>query len=131
MSPAAYRFAAAVALVFSSACVAPLPGADLPPRQPPTRPGETASSAPSPLASVRIEKSDYVDLEEAVIRLGLKPQPREATRKVFFGDKSQQLVVEPESREALVNGLRVFLGEKIVARKGRLYLSKIDFFAKE
>lgn len=122
MSPAASRFAALAVLVvwFGAESL----GADEPPaRLAPSRPVEKTAALP-PLATTRLNNLPYVDVDDAFARLALKAKSG-GGRKVVFGEN--QLVIEADSREAAVDGLRVFLGEPILARKGQLYVSKTDF----
>jgi N-acetylmuramoyl-L-alanine amidase len=128
MRPAAFRFAAVAALAFGfdwSRVV----GAEDAPRVAPSRPNEVekVSAAVTKLAVTRINNAEYVELDDAVARLGLAPKAATAGRKLTFADRDTQLVLESDSREAYVDGLRILLGQPVVTRKRQLYLSKIDF----
>lgn len=125
MLPAAFRFAA---LVFLGP--AGTDAADVGTRSAPTRPAGsvgTAGAVQPRLAVTRIGGVEFLDLDDAMARLGLNSKKSEAGRKFTFTGGKNQLIFETESRETFINGLRVFLGQRIAAQRGNLFISKIDF----
>ncbi len=86
---------------------------------PPTR--------PTPLATTRFNDVAYVDLADAAVRLGLKIFPGETARKVTLVGPGTKVDLAAESREAAVNGLRLFLGNPVLLRGGLFYVGKVDF----
>ena len=123
MCSAAPRLAALAGLALLSFGVGQPPAEAATGRTPPTRP--TQSTVAASLPSTRIDGLDYFDMERAAARLGLTARGREG-RKFVFADQKSRLLVE-DGREVFVDGSRVFLGSPIVARQGRLHISKIDF----
>lgn len=133
MFPAAIRhlvLGAALLLAASSAHAA-----DAPARTAPTRPGAAApapasSPAPSMASSVPLKKigvADYVNLNDAATRLGLKFSWVKRGRIVLLSGPGARAEIEADSREATINGLRVFLGDKAEDSGGQVYVSRIDF----
>jgi len=82
-------------------------------------------------AAVRFGSIDYVSVDDAADRLGLKvvrlaPQPA-----VILKDGARPVArLADHSREADLAGLRVFLGDPVVARGGALYVSRTDYLAR-
>jgi len=65
-------------------------------------------------------------------RCGDPPRPEghvdgAAKKKLILADESNRAEFKSDSREVLVDGLRIFLGDKAVLRKGQLYVSRTDF----
>ena len=147
MRPAAPRFLLGWVAALLSAVA--LPAADSPARSAPTRPAPVTSPAgkktPEPTASkqanaapkpqaktaapavARSPKIEYTGLKEIASRLGLKATWDAATRKAVLSDQTRRLELEADSREARINGLRVFLGFPAALRRGQLEVSRIDF----
>ncbi len=79
-------------------------------------------------ASVRFGAIDYVSIDDGADRLGLRvvrlaPQPA-----VILKDGTRPVArLADHSREIDLEGLRVFLGDPVVARGGTLYVSRIDY----
>ncbi|MSU69919.1 MAG: hypothetical protein EXS39_03925 [Opitutaceae bacterium] len=82
---------------------------------------------PAALATTRFNNLEYVSVADAAVRLGLGFAVAETGRKITLDDRENKVELAAESREAAVNGLRIFLGNAVVLRNGRFYLSKIDF----
>jgi N-acetylmuramoyl-L-alanine amidase len=92
-------------------------------RSAPTRPGPPAVT----VAVTRIDGLDYVSATDVAVRLGLKGDWKEPGRRLTLADRTSKVELEATSREIAVNGLRIFLGDPIAARRGELYISRIDF----
>ncbi|MEO7415341.1 MAG: N-acetylmuramoyl-L-alanine amidase [Opitutaceae bacterium] len=120
----ALRLAALAAFAMLALC-GELGAAGSTPRVAPSRPAQLKPTVR--LAAIKVEGMDYFEVEDAVALLGLKPAGRDG-RKFVFEDANSRLVIG-EGRELLVDGLRVFLGNAVVTRRGKLYLSEVDFEA--
>lgn len=100
----------------------------VPVRVAPARPG--AQVAKSSLAtSFRMGIFDYVSATDLVVWLGCKGTWTEPLRKLTItdkGDPANKAELNAESRETVVDGRRVLLGNKTVLRSGKLYVSRID-----
>ena len=106
----------------ASAAVAPAP------RSPPSRPAPAAVPViVAPLTLRKIGGLDYVSLADAARRLDLKLTTVERGRKITLTGPATRAELENDSREATVNGLRVFLGDPIIDAGGQLFVSRIDF----
>lgn len=127
MSPAASRLAALAAYtLFGLGLPLCAAGAESAGRAAPSRPNSAqAKAAGATLSVTRFDNADYFELDDAVARLGLKPRGRDG-RKLVFGDPNSRLLID-EGRETFIDGSRVFLGSPVLLRRGRLYVSKIDF----
>jgi len=104
----------------------PPPG---PPAPPPSEPARTAPKRPvvfAPLPGTRIGGLDYVSVADFAQRLGLKLTWVEPEKKLALTDASNRVVLDADSRDTSVNGLRVFLGDPTRVRGGMIYLSRID-----
>jgi N-acetylmuramoyl-L-alanine amidase len=78
---------------------------------------------------VRVGGVDYVTATDFALWLGFKGAWTEPLRKLTLTDKTNpanQVELAADSREAGVNNLRVFLGERVFQRDGHLYISRID-----
>ena len=126
MASAASRFLAFVLLSHAPlGCGA----AEAVPRSAPTRPGATAP-APTPgpaLATRKFGAVEYVALSDVATRLGLKLSWVQRGRKVSLAGPAARAELEADSRDVSINGLRVFLGDMILASGGQLFVSRIDF----
>src|SRR6185503_2513956 len=60
-------------------------------------------------------------------RLGLQFNRPERRRATLTGPNLRRTELEADERDALVDGLRVFLGQPAVESGGQLYVSRIDF----
>lgn len=119
--------------VLLAACVA---AAEAPPRSPPTRPGSSPSvstvastppaTAEKPLAGRRFGRLEYVSLTAAAPRLGCRLVWREPGRRLELIGAGARAEIETDSREITVNGLRVFLGDPVVAADGEAFVSRVD-----
>lgn len=134
MRPVASRFAVGVALGCLAAGCAFGDGAT---RAAPTRPGNPpAEAARPPVATVApkqapapARRSNLVSVVEMAATLGLKGAWVEPEKRFRLSNGNRRIDLEVKSREVSVNGLRVFLGEPVVMRGGRLCVSREDFEA--
>lgn len=120
---AARRVALLLAAVSLTAGTAHSIAAAEAPRAAPTRP---VTSAPAP-ATRKFAGVDYVNATDVAERLGLKYSWQERGRKARLSATGASVELERDSRETLVNGLRVFLGDPVVDAGGQLYVSRVDF----
>ncbi len=126
MASAASRF---LAFVLLSHVPLYCGAAEASPRSAPTRPG-TPAPAPVPgsaLATRKFGAVDYVALGDVATRLGLKLAWVQRGRKVSLTGPAARAELENDSRDVSVNGLRVFLGDPVLASGGQLFVSRIDF----
>ena len=70
-----------------------------------------------------------VNVTDVAARLGLNVHWTHPALRVELSDGGRRLILETGRREALINGLRVFLGHPVTASRGQLYVSAIDFEA--
>lgn len=94
-------------------------------RAPPARPLVT----PALPTGLRLSGVEYVSVTELALWLGCKGAWTDPRRTLVLSDKSNpanRAELTADSREAGVNGLRVFLGEKVILRDDRLYVSRAD-----
>ncbi len=85
-----------------------------------------ASGASAPLSTLRISGSDYTDARTFFSRYGLKATWIQEGSRLRFESTWTTIELEANSREASLNGFRVFLGEPVVFRNRSLLLSRID-----
>ncbi|MCE2860890.1 MAG: hypothetical protein RIR76_999 [Verrucomicrobiota bacterium] len=106
-------------------------------RSAPTRPGAASPAVPSasapaapsgekPLPGKRFGRIEYVSLAAAAPRLGARLNWLEAGRRLELKGPGGRAEVETDSREITVNGLRVFLGDPVVASGGDAFVSRVD-----
>jgi N-acetylmuramoyl-L-alanine amidase len=95
------------------------------PRVAPTRPAVTSTA---PLATRKIAGIEYVALADAAARLGLQRTSLErGHRAALSGPGVSRTELEADDRDAIINGLRVFLGSPVAEIGGELFVSRIDF----
>lgn len=85
-------------------------------------------NAPGAAASgtVRIGGVDYTDARTFFNRYGLKAAWIESATRMRLESSWTKIELAANSREALLNGTRIFLGEPVVARDNSLFFSRID-----
>jgi N-acetylmuramoyl-L-alanine amidase len=99
---------------------------------PPTRPGvvaaASASAAPAApaLSIVRFGRVEYVDAADFGARFGLKLAWLEDEKRFQLKNAAAKWEIRVDSRECLLDGQRVFLGDPVRLSKGRPYFSRID-----
>ena len=69
---------------------------------------------------------EYIDLTKFLDRYGLASAWIEPEKRLRFSSAWTVIEFEVDSREIVYNGLRVFLGEGVMMREGRVLLSRID-----
>lgn len=129
MSPAAFRFLClAVAALLGAQGRSAEPAA----RSNPSRPG--AAGAPPPASApagnapvTRINGVEYVRLADVASRLGLKLSVSDRGRRAVLSGPSGRAELDNDSRDATINGLRVFLGDPVLDARRELCVSRIDF----
>lgn len=137
LGPAAFRFFAAGAAAFmamDSLCAAAEPV-----RAAPQRPG--AGSAPPkatsvppavvatvpPVAARKMGGVEYVALPDVASRLGMKLTWVERGKKATLTGGNMRAELAGDTRDIVVNGLRVFLGDPTMTNGGQLFVSRVDF----
>jgi N-acetylmuramoyl-L-alanine amidase len=68
----------------------------------------------------------YVDARVWAARYGLKPTWIETGRRLQLASAYTRILIEVDRRELTLNGLRLFLGEPVVAHGGSLWIGDID-----
>lgn len=141
MFSAASRRAALGALTLLTGLLLPMAKGATPvvPAAPPTAPiappalaraAPARPTLPPKLATgLRITNVVYVSATDLAIWLGYKGAWTDPLHQLTLTDKSnpaRQTELNVDSRETAVNGLRVFLGDKILLRNGHLYVSRTD-----
>ncbi len=93
-------------------------------------PLRAAPARPAALATgLRVSNVDYVTATDLALWLGFKGTWTEPLKTIALVDKINPVnhaELTADAREAGVNGLRVFLGEKVFQRDGHLYISRTD-----
>ena len=88
----------------------------------PVRPTPGAAS----LATIRLSGVEYTDARSFLARYGLKATWIQAASRLRFESSWTKIELEANSREASLNGTRLFLGEPVIARERSLFISRID-----
>ena len=89
-------------------------------------PGPGAKGAPA-LATTRFRNIDYVSANDIAGRLGFRGKWDEAKRELTLTSGTRRLVLTSDRREVSCDGLRIFLGEPVQLRSGKLYVGKTDY----
>jgi N-acetylmuramoyl-L-alanine amidase len=113
----------AIALLALSCAVASTQRAQ---RAAPSRPDPIPLNA-APLGSRKVGGLQYVNVADVATRLGLSLTWIRRGHSLTLTSRSARVEIENDSRDITVNGLRVFLGDKVVDVRGALFVSKIDF----
>jgi N-acetylmuramoyl-L-alanine amidase len=74
----------------------------------------------------RIDGVDYVPVSSLAESAGLKTSMLEPQKRMLLADTSSKLELQVNSREARLDGLRVFLGDPVVPYRGTFYISRTD-----
>jgi N-acetylmuramoyl-L-alanine amidase len=78
----------------------------------------------------RIGAVDYVSIDDGADRLGLRVVPLVAQSAVLLKEGARPVArLSDHSREIDLKGLRVFLGDPVIARGGTFYVSRADYLA--
>jgi N-acetylmuramoyl-L-alanine amidase len=77
-------------------------------------------------ATRQFQGASYVDARVWAGRYGLKPTWIEAGRRLQLASASTRILIEEDSRELTLNGLRLLLGEPVVAHGGSLWVGVTD-----
>jgi N-acetylmuramoyl-L-alanine amidase len=95
---------------------------------PPTRPGAAETRAPGPLPAIeRISGVSYVSLDGIAKQLGMRTSEASGDHANFLSGAGHLVRFEVESREIIIDGLRLFLGDPAIERDGAVCLSRIDY----
>jgi N-acetylmuramoyl-L-alanine amidase len=120
MFPRVYRFILGAALTFFA--IGSAGAAESPRRSAPARPAtQSASSTPRAVAS------KTVPLSEVAKKLGLKITWGKPATRAALSDAANRLELQADSREARINGTRVFLGFPVTRHRGEFLVNSIDF----
>lgn len=77
-------------------------------------------------AGIKVGGVAYVDARAWFARLGYKGSFEPDQKTLTLVSSAGRIVLKGDSREAMLHGLRVFLGDAVVERKSALYVSAID-----
>jgi N-acetylmuramoyl-L-alanine amidase len=88
--------------------------------------GASNAAASPALASIRMFGVDYVDAHDFARRFDLTPSWTVPQKTLRLKNSTTRLDFTVHDMDAWLNGLRVFLGEPVVVRSGKLYFSKND-----
>jgi N-acetylmuramoyl-L-alanine amidase len=122
MAPRVHRFILEVALILFAAV--PVYCADTPVRTTPQRPGARLTAPPR-----AADLAATLSVAEVAKKLGLKAGWIQPGVKVALTDGTRRLQLEADSREAIVDGIRVFLGAPVLAKRDDLFVNVIDYEA--
>jgi N-acetylmuramoyl-L-alanine amidase len=86
----------------------------------------SALAAAPNFPSVRMFGVDYVDAHDFARRFALTPSWTVRQKTMCLKNATTRLDLTVHDVDAWLNGLRLFLGEPVVVRAGKLYLSKDD-----
>ncbi|MEO6874429.1 MAG: N-acetylmuramoyl-L-alanine amidase [Opitutaceae bacterium] len=132
MFPAAVRLAAVIGILAPALLLAREPAG----RVAPTRPESMAPVANSRAATsgkslalplTRIGGMEFISLRDLAGQLRWKMAWVQPDHRLALSDSSGRIELTAGSREALVDGLRVFLGNPVILKGGVLYVSKTDY----
>jgi len=79
------------------------------------------------LSATRIGAVDYVSVDDGADRLGLRVVPVGQSAVILKDGARPVARLADHSREMDLKGLRVFLGDPVIARAGAFYVSRTDF----
>ena len=88
--------------------------------------GGMSRATARPAAERRIGGVEYLDLEDFCGRFGFDTKVNEHARTITCKSPWTSLEFEIDSRENLVNGMRVFFGDPIRAYGGHYWISEVD-----
>lgn len=89
-------------------------------------PMRPAAKPPGTPATVKVGAVGYTEAATYFAKLGFTAVADEKARTLTLKSAEAELVLVEGSREARLDGMRVFLGEAVVARQGGVYVSTID-----
>ncbi|ATC64838.1 cell wall hydrolase [Nibricoccus aquaticus] len=95
-------------------------------RSTPSRPAAGGASASSAAGVVKLGGIDYVDAAAFGKKAGLKAVWIKAGERLSLRSDTTRVDLEVDSREVMVNGVRVFMGEGARLHKKTVRISKID-----
>lgn len=95
----------------------------------PTRPNRPSSSVRLGVGvpNVNLAGDNYVSLKRVAAHLGLKYELRNKGEAVVLSGIGTRAIIEAGTRDVVVNGLRVFLGQPSYLHRGDVHVSRIDF----
>jgi N-acetylmuramoyl-L-alanine amidase len=91
-------------------------------------PALLSATAGADLPGIRNNGIDYISLEDGAARLGLRLEQMVPASTVMLKDgaRPEAKLVE-RSRDTDILGLRVFMGDPVIERGGKFYMSRTDF----
>lgn len=89
-------------------------------------PASGAGAAPAGSEVVRLYDTEYVSATAFAAQSGLSRLWLVPGKKLLLANKTLRLEFEVDSRDFLLNGRRVFLGEAAVAYRNTIYISRLD-----
>lgn len=92
-------------------------------RAAPTRPAAAQLS----WTTAQIRQQEFVDLREVGLRLGLEASWNTPGRKLTLGTGARHSIVfEADARDCYLDGVRVFLSERVTAHRDSLWVARAD-----
>lgn len=92
-------------------------------RADPTRP----AAAQIAWGMARIRNLDFVDLRDVAEKFGAQATWDAPKQKLMLSTgENQQIVFEADGRDCFLNGVRIFLSERVTAHRGSLWVSRLD-----
>ena len=92
---------------------------------PPSR-GSKSSPPTSSGKVLQFQGASYVDVPTWAARYGLKSTWIDQGRRLQLSSDYTQMILEADRRELMINEMRIFLGEPLVAHGGALWIGSID-----
>jgi N-acetylmuramoyl-L-alanine amidase len=79
-------------------------------------------------ASLRANGTDYLRLDDGAAQLGMRLVRLDPPSEILLKDGARPVArFSDRSREADIQGLRVFLGDPVIERGGYFYVSRVDY----
>jgi N-acetylmuramoyl-L-alanine amidase len=86
------------------------------------------ASAQAELPAIKNSGVDYVALDDGAARMGLRVERSVPSTTVMLKEGEKPVArLADGSRDTDIRGLRVFLGDKVIERGGKFYVSRNDF----
>ena len=82
-----------------------------------------APARPSP--AMKLNGVEFIELGDFCLRFGLKPVSV-SNRRAVYKSEWTTLEFEVNSRDHVINGLRVFSGDAVRSHRGKVWISRID-----
>ena len=95
--------------------------------EPAARSAPSRPSAPQLWPTTRLRGVEYVDVREVARRFDLKPAWSKSEQEMTLADaRGARFIFENGQYDFYFDGLRIFLGERVLFEKGSLFVTKLD-----